>query len=96
MRNQARVHVWFEGKFGEPYAAARLAAPRRWAASSAPTFAVGVRLEPDDRMTVVAPFGLEDLFAMRMRPNPTRKTAGFARTAAGLKARWPELIVTPG
>ncbi len=47
-------------------------------------------------MTVVAPFGLDDLFALRMRPNPTRKTAGFERTAKGLKARWPELIVTPG
>ena len=83
VRNQARVHVWFEGKFGEPYAPLALAAPRRWSASSAPTFAVGVRLEPDDRMTVVAPFGLDDLFALRMRPNPIRKTAGFERTADG-------------
>ena len=54
-----------------------------------------MRLETDDRMTIVAPFGLDDLFAMRMRPNPRRKTGGFARTAAGLTARWPELIVTP-
>jgi iron complex outermembrane receptor protein len=40
---------------------------------------VGVRLEPDDRLTIVAPFGLEDLFALRLRPNPTRNTKGFAR-----------------
>ena len=44
---------------------------------------------------IVAPFGLEDLFALRMRPNPRRKTGGFERTAAGLKARWPELTATP-
>lgn len=93
VRNQARVHVWFEGKFGEPYAplASSAEALERFVSA---TFAVGVRLERDERMTIVAPFGLEDLFALRMRPNPTRKTGGFARTAAGLTARWPELIVS--
>jgi hypothetical protein len=95
VRNQARVHLWFEGKFGEPYAPLKSSAEALERFVSA-TFAVGVRLERDDRMTVVAPFGLEDLFAMRMRPNPIRKTGGFARAAEGLTARWPELIVEPG
>jgi uncharacterized protein len=95
VRNQARVHVWFEGKFGEPYGPLGSSAEALQRFVSA-TFAVGVRLEPDDRMTIAAPFGLADLFAMRMRPNPTRKTGGFERTATGLKARWPELIVAPG
>ena len=92
VRNQARVHLWFEGKFGEPYAplTSSGAALERFVSA---TFAVGVRLERDDTMNIVAPFGLEDLFALRMRPNPTRTTTNFARTAAGLKARWPELIV---
>jgi hypothetical protein len=53
-----------------------------------------VRLESDDTMTVVAPFGLADLFALRMRPNPLHRTRGFERAAAGLTARWPELIVS--
>ena len=75
VRNQARVHLWFEGKFGEPYAPLRNSA------------------EALERFTVVAPFGLDDLFALRLRPNPTRETAGFARTAAAAKARWPELTV---
>ena len=94
VRNQARVHIWFEGKFGEPYPPLRCSAEALERFVSA-TFAVGVRLEADEQMTVVAPFGLADLFALHMRPNPRRKTAGFARAAAGLKARWPELIVTP-
>jgi hypothetical protein len=95
VRNQARVHVWFEGKFGEPYTplASSAEAPQRFVS---PIFAVGVRLDPDDRLTVVAPFGLEDLFALRMRPNPIRKTGGFERIATGLKARWPEVAVEPG
>jgi hypothetical protein len=33
-------------------------------------FAVGVRLEPDDRWHIDDPFGLADLFAMRQRRNP--------------------------
>ncbi|WP_374573796.1 nucleotidyltransferase family protein [Phenylobacterium sp.] len=92
VRNQARVHLWFEQKFGEPYAPLKSTAeaPGRFTST---LFAVGVRLEPDDALTVVAPFGLEDLFAMRLRPNPTRRTAGFSRTAEAALRRWPELVI---
>jgi hypothetical protein len=92
VRNQARVHVWFEAKFGEPYAplACSAEALERFVS---PLFAVGVRLDPDDRLAIAAPFGLDDLFAMRMRPNPVRKTGGFDRVAASLVARWPEVRV---
>jgi hypothetical protein len=92
VRNQARVHLWFEGKFGEPYAPLADTAEALGRFVS-PLFAVGVRLEPDDRLAVVAPFGLDDLFALRLRPNPRRITNGFARTAAAATARWPELTV---
>ena len=92
VRNQARVHVWFEGKFGEPYAPLSCTAEALERFVS-PLFAVGVRLEDDERMSIVAPFGLDDLFAMRLRPNPRRRTAGFERTAAKAKARWPEIEI---
>ena len=94
VRNQARVHVWFEGKFGESYTPlARTAeAVGRFVS---PLFAVGVRLEPEGRMTIVAPFGLEDLFALRLRPNPVRPIGEFARKVAPLTARWPELSIEP-
>jgi hypothetical protein len=92
MRNQARVHLWFEDHFGEAYAplAGSAEALTRFPCS---TFAVGVRLETDDRMTVLAPFGLEDLFALRLRPNPLRPTPWFAAKVASATARWPELQV---
>jgi hypothetical protein len=95
VRNQARVHLWFEGKFGEPYAplANTSEALTRFVSS---TFAVGVRLKRDDRLEIVAPFGLADLFALRLRPNPLRRTSGFARTAASATTRWPEIVVEPG
>jgi hypothetical protein len=91
-RNQARVHLWFEDRFGEPYP------PLSCSAESlerfvSPLFAVGVRLEPDGRLTIVAPFGLDDLFDLRLAPNPRRRSAGFERVAANLLARWPELTM---
>jgi len=92
VRNQARVHVWFEGKFGEPYAPLGSSAEALERFVS-PVFAVGARLGADDRIEIVAPFGLEDLFAMRMRPNPRRRTNGFDRLAANLLKLWPELKV---
>lgn len=92
VRNQARVHLWFEGKFGEPYPPLGCTAEALTRFVS-PLFAVGVRLEPDDRLHIEAPFGLSDLFALTLRPNPHRQTNGFARTAASARARWPELSV---
>ena len=52
-----------------------------------------MRLESDDRLYIEAPFGLADLFALRLRPNPRRKTVGFARIAADVRRRWPEVVV---
>jgi hypothetical protein len=92
VRNQARVHLWFEAKFGEPYAPLSCTAEALERFASA-TFAVGVRLESDDRLHIEAPFGLADLFALRLRPNPRRKTVGFARTSADVRRRWPEVVV---
>ncbi len=92
VRNQARVHLWFEGKFGEPYTplSSTAQALERFAS---PLFAVGVRLESDGRLHLEAPFGLADLFALHLRPNPQRRITGFARIAAGVTQRWPELVV---
>jgi hypothetical protein len=95
VRNQARVHLWFSAKFGEPYGplSCTTEALERFASA---TFAVGVRLESDDRLHIVAPFGLADLFALRLRPNPRRQTVGFARTSADVRRRWPEVVIDDG
>src|SRR3954453_16351014 len=74
VRNEARVHLWFEAKFGEPYA------PLSCTAQALTRFvstanAVGVRLWADDTLRIEAPYGLEDLFALRLRPTPGRTRA---------------------
>ena len=95
VRNHARVHRWFEAKFGEPYTPLSCTAEALERFASA-TFAVGVRLEPDDRLHIETPFGLADLFALRLRPNPRRKTVHFVRTSADVRRRWPEVVIENG
>ena len=96
VRNQARVHLWFEKKFGadEPYPPLLTSADalKRFVATA---FCVGVRMEADDSLSVFAPFGLEDLFAMHLRPNPLRVkgAGGWDRTTGSAQARWPEITV---
>lgn len=93
VRNQARVHLWFENRFGEPYDAL----PDTDTALSrfvAPAFAIGIRLEDDDSFSVAAPFGLDDMFAMVLRPNPHRPLArGWHKAVASARDRWPELRI---
>jgi len=90
-RNQARVHLWYEQRFGAPY-------PRLACADEALglythiAFAVGARLEPDDRMGFIAPFDLEDMFAMVLRRNPACPApSAHVEKAARVKAVWPAL-----
>ena len=93
VRNQARVHLWFEGKFGEPYSALT-GTDEALARFVAPAFAVGVRLEDDGSVSVAAPFGLEDVFSLILRPNPNRPLArGWDKAVASARARWPELTI---
>jgi hypothetical protein len=94
VRNQARVHLWFEAHFGEPYAPLS-GTDEALGRFVAPAFAVGARLEADGRLDIAAPLGLDDLFAMRLRPNPGRGdlARGWDRVVASAQARWPELSV---
>src|SRR5437870_983303 len=61
VRNQARVHLWSESKFGEQYPPLSRTTEALERFTSA-TFALGVRFEPDDLLHIEAPFGLADLF----------------------------------
>ncbi len=93
VRNQARVHIWFPDRFGEPYEALT-GTDEALARFVAPAFAVGVRLEADDAISIAAPFGLEDVFSMTLRPNPNRPVAkGWDKAVASARARWPEIQV---
>jgi hypothetical protein len=103
--NEARVHQWYEDRFGvplEPYTSAE-AAIATWPATAA---CVGVRpggpggpnpSDGPDRhrpLTVCAPYGLRDLFALVVRPNRTLVTeAVYTAKAERWAATWPRLTV---
>ena len=91
VRNQARVHLWFEAKFGEQYPPLSCSAEALERFTST-TFAVGVRLEPEDRLHIEAPFGLADLFALRLRPNLAERRFTSTGPLRMCDARWPELV----
>ena len=93
VRNQARVHLWFGEHFNEPYEPLTRT-DEALGRFVAPTFAVGVRLEAEGAISVAAPFGLQDVFDMVIRPNPNRPRAtGWDKVIASARARWPELTV---
>lgn len=65
--NQARAHTFTEGR---PIATSSLDSVSYW--TETPT-CVGIRLEKDDSLTICAPYGLKDLFELRVRPVPVPK-----------------------
>ncbi|MEO0623087.1 MAG: nucleotidyltransferase family protein [Pseudomonadota bacterium] len=95
VRNQARVHLWYEARFGArcaPISSVEDSLTRYLSR----TQAVGVRLEPDGSLDIAAPFGLEALFAMRIEPNcGCPAPGGYAAKAARMQALWPELTIVP-
>jgi hypothetical protein len=93
IRNQARVHLWFEQRFGAAYPPLRHVDDGlvRYAST---VHSVSVRLEANGTVDVAAPFGLADVFDMVIRPNPAIDNApSYAEKAARAKAIWPEVRV---
>ena len=94
-RNQAAVHLWYPQKFGyevEPFASTAEAVAS-WPETAT---AVGLRLNDDDNLTVVAPCGLDDLLGMVHRRNPARVTVEeYERRLATkrIAQRWPGVTI---
>ncbi len=94
LRNEARVHLWYEEKFGTPTAPFR-AATDAIDSFAATACAVGVG-RGQDSWRVYAPFGLSDTFAMHMKPN--RRVAPrhvYEAKVAQYRQRWPSLTADP-
>ena len=93
--NQARVHLWFADYFG--YAVPPLLSLDD-AIASWPEFAtaVGLSLQHDGSIGILAPHGLDDLFNMVVRRNPARISLdGYAQrlVSKDFAARWPRVTI---
>lgn len=96
--NQAGVHTWYLSKFGEviPPILSIEDAVSRWPETAT---SVAVRLLSDDRLFVIAPLGLEDLFGLILRRNPKQVTAEYFRQRIRRKAirqKWPKVVIVEG
>lgn len=94
VRNEARVHLWYEQKFGTPCPPYRSVGH---AVSTFPNCSSCVAVRPTSGgVEVLAPFGLRDLFAMVTRPNPVLAPAAvYEAKTARWRAEWPTLTVLP-
>ena len=95
VRNQARVHLWYEKKFGVAY-------PQLMSASEGIMLfpvraaAVAMKRSGDEFIDLFAPFGLDDLWSLIVSPNRSLPISSvYAAKTARWLARWPTLTVHP-
>ena len=93
--NQAGVHLWYESKFG--HAIPPITSLEDGISLNPETAtSVGVRLEADDAVTVIAPCRLEDLFGLILRRNPKQVTREYFQQRVRdkrIRERWPKVSV---
>jgi uncharacterized protein len=93
IRNQARVHLWYEQKFGVP------CRPHESTEAAIDTFeattaCLGVRLQSGGRWRIYAPHGLADVFNLVVRPNPVLAPRQvYQAKTARWRQQWPGLVV---
>jgi len=95
VRNQARVHLWYEKKFGVPYP------PLTRSTEGIDRFLMhnaqaGIRAI-DDGTEIYAPHGLDDISKMIVRPNRAANflPEKYMEKALRWKEHWPELTILP-
>jgi uncharacterized protein len=95
IRNQARVHLWYEQKFGLP------CHPHQSTEAAIDTFEAttacfGVRLQAGGRWRIYAPHGFADVFNLVVRPNPVLAPRHvYQAKTKRWHRQWPDLTVLP-
>lgn len=91
--NQAFVHTWFKEDFGyeiPPFISTE-DSMQKW---GSPVSAIGIRKE-NGKYKIYAPFGVNDIFNMIVRPNKSSYYISdlFNRKAYKWKEKWPKLEI---
>ncbi len=95
IRNEARVHLWFERHFGKQIEQYRSTED---AIGKFPTTAtsIGITKNRNGTIQIYAPFGVDDIFDMIVRPNKVQTTEKMYRDKSeGWLTVWPKLTVVP-
>jgi uncharacterized protein len=94
VKNEARVHLWYEERFGysiKPY----LSSADAIATFPTTATAVGVRRKRG-KLECSAPFGLDDLFGLVVRPNKRQITRPIYEAKVDRwRSIWPRLTFLP-
>ena len=92
--NEARVHLWFEQDFGKKIDQLKSCED---AINGWPTTATAVGINKvDGKVNVYAPYGLNDLFGMVVRPNkPSVIKWVYEKKVEKWTKKWPNLKVIP-
>ncbi|MED5357171.1 MAG: nucleotidyltransferase family protein [Pseudomonadota bacterium] len=90
VKNEARVHIWYEARFGRAIQPYRSIAD---AVATFPTTATAIAVHPSvECLEIVAPFGLDDLFTGVVRPNKALVTRDvYEDKIARWRRIWPDL-----
>lgn len=93
--NEARVHLWYEEEFGKkiaPYQSIEEAI-NEWPTTAT---SIGVRYDENGKFVVFAPYGLNDLWGMVVRPNKLKVTEKiYLDKVERWTSVWPKLKVIP-
>ena len=95
IRNQSRVHLLFEQKFGTPYPPVTSASEGilRFAMRAA---VIGLKRTGDEFLDLYVPFGLDDVWNLIVTPNRAMPVSGlFAEKVARWRQEWPQLTIHP-
>jgi hypothetical protein len=95
VKNEARVHLWYRQKFGydiKPYQSIESAIDT-WPTTAT---SVGIRMLSDRCWEIYAPFGLDDLFDMKVVANIRQITEEiYNKKINKWVQKWPELNIYP-
>ena len=90
VKNEARVHLWYEGRFGYPINAYTAAES---AIETFPTTAGAIAVRPNGQgLESFAPFGFDDLMNLVIRPNKRQITKEiYLDKVARWEPNWPRV-----
>jgi uncharacterized protein len=95
IKNQARIHLWHKDKFGYqilPVTSIEDAIDR-WPTTST---SIGLRIDRNKNIEIIAPFGLDDLFSGIVRANKRQITSEiYNRKVQKWIKKWPNLKIIP-
>ena len=95
LKNQARVHIWYKDKFGyeiQPYESLEHAI-NTWPTTAT---SLGLRRENGEDWVVYAPFGIEDIFSMKIKANSRQITEEiYMKKVNKWTKKWSGLVYEP-